>query len=365
MSKTLSLISSRHFFLIVKQSVQHIRSYNTRMVKIGTHNGSFHADEALACSMLKILPQYKDAEIVRSRDPSTLDKCDIVVDVGGVYDPARHRYDHHQKTFGESFSSIDKSKKWVTKLSSAGLVYVHFGKEIIATLLNVPVDEPSVDKILDKVYEGFIEEIDAIDNGISTHDGEPRYTISTNLSSRVGHLSPAWNEPNQDFDAGFMLAMDLVKSEFMDRVNYYAKQWWPARALVVKAMENRFKVDPSGQILDFSEGGCPWKQHLFELEEEQDLSKEKISNGNNGKILYSIFTDQNGMWRILCVSVRPGSFENRLSLPASWRGLRDDALVSVSGVEGAKFVHANGFTGGCSTREGVLKMANLAMQGVQ
>lgn len=40
--------------------------------KIGTHNGMFHCDEALACFMLKLLPEYKDAEIVRSRDPKVL-----------------------------------------------------------------------------------------------------------------------------------------------------------------------------------------------------------------------------------------------------------------------------------------------------
>ena len=33
--------------------------------KIGTHNGTFHCDEVLACFMLKQLPEYKNAEIVR------------------------------------------------------------------------------------------------------------------------------------------------------------------------------------------------------------------------------------------------------------------------------------------------------------
>ena len=28
---------------------------------IGTHSGHFHCDEALACYMLKLLPEYKDA----------------------------------------------------------------------------------------------------------------------------------------------------------------------------------------------------------------------------------------------------------------------------------------------------------------
>lgn len=36
--------------------------------KIGTHSGVFHCDEALACFMLKQLPEYCDADIVRSRD---------------------------------------------------------------------------------------------------------------------------------------------------------------------------------------------------------------------------------------------------------------------------------------------------------
>ena len=28
---------------------------------IGTHSGNFHCDEALACYMLKLLPEYQDA----------------------------------------------------------------------------------------------------------------------------------------------------------------------------------------------------------------------------------------------------------------------------------------------------------------
>ena len=35
-------------------------------IKIGTHNGSFHCDEIFACFLLKTLPRYADAEIIRS-----------------------------------------------------------------------------------------------------------------------------------------------------------------------------------------------------------------------------------------------------------------------------------------------------------
>ncbi len=119
-------------------------------IKIGTHNGAFHVDEVLACTMLKLLPRYAEAEIVRTRDPEVLKTCDLVVDVGGEFDPKRHRYDHHQKTFSESVSSLVPGKKWTTKLSSAGLVYVHFGREVVAQVLDTK-DEGLIDKVYDKV----------------------------------------------------------------------------------------------------------------------------------------------------------------------------------------------------------------------
>merc|ERR1711962_112595 len=121
--------------------------------KIGTHDGKFHCDEALACHLLRILPEYKNSDIVRSRDPALLSTCDVVVDVGGVFDPASHRYDHHQREFTESMASLNPDYPWTTKLSSAGLVYAHFGHRIIAKLLSTEVDTQLVQVAFRKVYE--------------------------------------------------------------------------------------------------------------------------------------------------------------------------------------------------------------------
>ncbi len=72
--------------------------------RIGTHSGSFHCDEALGCYLLsRRTAEYAGAEIVRSRDPEVLKDLDVVIDVGGVYDPARRRFDHHQRGFAETF----------------------------------------------------------------------------------------------------------------------------------------------------------------------------------------------------------------------------------------------------------------------
>ncbi len=61
------------------------------------------------------------------------------------------------------------------------------------------------------------------------------------------------------------------------------------------------------------------------------------------------------------VSVASGSFENRRSLPAAWRGVRDDALSELSGIPGCIFVHAGGFIGGNKTLEGALELAKKAL----
>lgn len=54
---------------------------------------------------------------------------DILVDVGGTFDEKTRRFDHHQASFTGTFSS-----KHSVKLSSAGLVYKYYGKEVILEL---------------------------------------------------------------------------------------------------------------------------------------------------------------------------------------------------------------------------------------
>ena len=219
-------------------------------MKIGTHNGAFHCDEALAVWMLKQLDEYKDAEVIRTRKPELLAECDIVVDVGAVFDHKLLRYDHHQREFKESYHSLDPSKPWTTKLSSAGLIYVHYGKQVIRAVMekiakekedNSEIPESVVALISDKVYENLIEEIDAVDNGISVSDDVPRYKITTTLSRRVGNLNPSWNEDNSDEIAmkRFLQAVNLVSVDFVDRVSYYQLSWLPAHSFVKDAVEKR------------------------------------------------------------------------------------------------------------------------------
>ena len=74
-------------FLRIKQSPTIFRrTFIAFMTKtIGTHSGSFHADESLACYMLRQTKEFAGARVVRSRDPKVLADCEILVDVGAVY----------------------------------------------------------------------------------------------------------------------------------------------------------------------------------------------------------------------------------------------------------------------------------------
>ena len=315
---------------------------------ICTHSGTFHADEALACAMLKCLPQYRDSVIVRTRSPDIISKCKgVVVDVGGKYDPSDRRLDHHQRSFGEEHVYPGFNMK----LSSAGLVYKHFGAEIIRSAFG-PFEKDGVcAELTKKVYEKFIKEIDAIDNGVSVAE-DLRYRINTNLSARVSRLNPRWNakvEETSDAarNARFKKAMEIAFDEFSIIARDLRDSWLPARAIVRRALQSPVEVG----IVKL-ERYCPWSGHLFDVEREL---------GAVGKTLYVLYQDTAGKWRVQAVPVSEGSFQSRKKLPEPWRGVRGKELDDATGLNGCIFVHAAGFIGGAETYDVALALARKAL----
>jgi uncharacterized UPF0160 family protein len=353
---------------------------------IGTHSGHFHADEALAVHMLRSLPAYAGAALVRTRDPAVLATCHTVVDVGGEYDPARHRYDHHQRGFATTFPGRP------TKLSSAGLVFLHFGRALIAQRLGLrpedhegappppppPATEAAssgtdVDLLHNKIYNGFVEALDANDNGIALYDPaalaaagiEKRFSNGAfSLSAIVGRLNPNWNDPvpadpeaaQRAEDDRFLTASARIGEEFDRELDYYARAWLPARAVVQAAFRDRRRFDPEGRVLVFEGQSVPWKEHLYTLEEEEDGGATKVQY-----VLYPESVAPAAKWRIQCVPESKDSFVSRKPLPEPWRGFRDEELDGIAGVPGCVFVHAAGFIGGNKTFEGVKAMVDKAL----
>eukprot|EP00457_Paulinella_chromatophora_P002695 gb/GEZN01002700.1/.p1 GENE.gb/GEZN01002700.1/~~gb/GEZN01002700.1/.p1 ORF type:complete len:689 (+),score=87.74 gb/GEZN01002700.1/:95-2161(+) len=338
-----------YYDLTYDQYLQPVTRFGSSNAVIGTHDGSFHCDEALAVYLLRQTPQYKDAKVVRTRDKEVLNKLPVLVDVGGVYDASKGRFDHHQRGFSETFSDA-----YSTKLSSAGLVYKHYGKSIIATMAKLDVKSTQVELLYQHIYKTFVEAVDAIDNGVSQYDGEANYISKTDLSARVAKLNPGWMESATDGDRleRFHRAIAMVGEDFTSMVEYAIKSWLPAGSFIQEAYEYRFHIHSSGQVMVLNTY-ADWKEHLDRIEKEQVPLRKPI--------LYVLYPDTNGGWRLQAVSERFGSFASRKPLPEAWRGKNDQELERATGVAGSLFVHSSGFIGGHKTKEGATQLAILAL----
>ncbi|KAG5462074.1 MAG: hypothetical protein BJ554DRAFT_5635 [Olpidium bornovanus] len=139
-------------------------------------------------------------------------------------------------------------------------------------------------------------------------------------------------------------AVELTGSEFSDRLSYIISAWFPARGMVVAAMEARKLVHPSGKVLALRQA-CPWKvtlplvlmleyptlqaaqriyiraplnyvqDHLYDVEKEM-----KIEDGDLP--IYSLFPEGDdpgtSTWRIQGIPKAPGSFETRNPMPEAY-----------------------------------------------
>ena len=130
---------------------------------IGTHDGAFHLDETTSIALLSLTSEYKNNEIKRTRKEEELQECDIVVDVGKVFDHSKKLYDHHQYGFSE---------KWPNSpiiFSSAGLIFKFYGKEVILRLSKGPKisfqNDEEIEWFMNKWYFFYFISIDAEDNG--------------------------------------------------------------------------------------------------------------------------------------------------------------------------------------------------------
>ena len=126
----------------------------------------------------------------------------------------------------------------------------------------------------------------------------------------------------------------------------------PAFDIVKESWDNRVDFHASGELM-WLDKSCPWKAHVFSLEEKQ---------GKEGLVKFVIYKDERNMFRIQAVPARLNDFANRVSLCEAYRGLRAKELSELMGVEDAEFAHAGGFIGGAWSLETVIKMAEASIE---
>ncbi|XP_015781425.1 uncharacterized protein LOC107359465 isoform X2 [Tetranychus urticae] len=318
-----------------------------------TYDGDFHCDQVFACYLIKKLLHVKP-NIIRTQDSAIIGKSDFVIGVGSVYDHNKQRYDHHHLDL--TLKSLDPSKPFKIKLSCAGLVYHHYGRDVIAKILGLtePCFKDEVEALFDVIYENFVQEIDAMANRTAICEGEPNFKIGTDLTSRINRLrsTNSLDDTENDLAERFIQAIILVGSEFEDITKYYGNIWLPAKTFVEEALLNCKKVHSSGAIIDLSQSGeMPWIEHLINIERELNIE---------GQIKFAILYDVSGIWRLSCVPVSYSLSELRIPFHSHWYGLSQHKLCDITGVPGCICIHP--LIGDFETKEACIAIAEKMLQ---
>jgi len=301
---------------------------------LATHGGAFHLDDAFAYAILRqalgLGEPGRDHALVRTRDAAVIAGADLVWDVGGIHDPAAHRFDHHQRGA--------PVREDGTPLSAAGLVWQAYGEAAVAALLDSSGGAKLAPAVAAQIDREVVRRIDEIDNGVAP----PQDALG--LSSLVEDLNPLWDAPSAGDpgaeDAAFLRAADLAGRCLRHRVEAVRARL-AAAALVSDAHAR--SSDPRILELDLK---MPWKDAVL---------------AHGLPVLYAVFPVANGRWMVDAMPREAGSFEQRLPLPQAWAGLLDADLAAVSGVPDAVFAHARRFVAVACSRGGAMELARRAI----
>ena len=305
---------------------------------LATHSGKFHCDEVFAYAVLRLALGLSgpgvDHTLLRTRKPNLIETADIVWDVGSIFDAALNRFDHHQR--GAPVRPDE------TPFSSAGLVWQVYGERAVTALLPPGDSARFAASVAAELDTSLVRRIDEIDNGVSATGPIKRDTLG--LATLIGEFNPTWDDSDANGpaagDAAFLEATALVTATLRRRVdNLRARH--AAEAAVLAAHQTG--DDPRLLVLDT---GMPWKNAVF----SHDLP-----------VLFTVSPASNGNWMIDTMPPEPGSFEQRLPLPASWAGLQAEDLAQETGVADAVFVHVRRFVGSAKSRAGAIELARKAL----
>ena len=293
-----------------------------KKIRIVTHNGKFHVDDLMAVATLQLLHGADNTEVVRSRDPEVWKSGDYVLDVGGVYDFATKRFDHHQR--GGAGARTNG-----TAYSALGLVWKHYGEKLCGSK-----------SVAEKIDHEMVTPIDLADNGVDvytpTHEGIHPYLVHRFLAV----MRPTWKEA-EVYDERFMELLEwarrLIEREIRAaRDNEEGEEF--VRVAYAKALDKHLIV------LD---GQYPWHDVLAKTPDAIYIVKERsLKNG----------------WEVECVRNDVHSFLNRKPLPEAWRGRTPLELEALTGVSDVVFCHNAGFIAVTKSKEGALRLAQLALK---
>jgi len=294
---------------------------NSTEKNIITHSGRFHADEVFGVAAL--LTVYPDAKIIRTRDPEVIKTGDIVLDVGGIHDESKDLFDHHQ------IGGAGKHENGIP-YASFGLVWKKYGVHIVGS--------PEVAVIIEKY---LVMPIDAGDNGFDITAPVTSGVDPFLIQDLMFLFVPTWNEKTRTFDQGFFEVLDIARKVLLRSI--------------IRARADVLGIDNVRKAYEDAKD-----KRLLVLSERYHY-KEVVYN--HLETLYVVLPDsQPGKWKIQAIEENSGTFKLRKKLPEEWAGKKDKELQNVTGVSDAVFCHTGRFIAVAGSKEGALKLAELALK---
>lgn len=281
---------------------------------LGTHDGTFHADEVTAAALLLLFDLIDEDKIIRSRDPLILQRCEYVCDVGGFYEPDHKLFDHHQV-------------EYQGPMSSAGMILLYLKDSGL---------------ISEKEYHFFNQSlilgVDAHDNGL-----DPQITGLCTYSNVISSFIPTPQDVGLEvINQGFFEALNFSKN-FLSRIWNKFQYTQACLEMVLNAMR------PSKKYLIFDKS-IPWLDLFFE-------------NGGENHPAEFVIMPAGEHWKLR--GIPPSSdkkMQTRVPLPIEWAGLLDEDLKKVSKIEGAIFCHKGRFISVWETKKDALKALSLVIK---
>lgn len=314
------------------------------LMVIVTHGGKFHADDAWAVAVLDIV--FPGSEIVRTRDAAAIEAADFAVDVGGVWDPATGRFDHHQKGF-------DAARPMGAPYASAGLVWREHGARCVSMLAaahaGYELPEDKAREIAWAIDADIVQYLDLADVGV-TRSAPGGYGLSAVISG----FNPNWlDEQRLGYGEAaeayrldqFRRAMALLADVLVNAVKY--------RVAALLGLEHvrQAEVLEGGRVVFLKDSALPWTQ-VVRKEMPKVLFVISHSIGEQRYLLHTVPASAEG-------------FAARADLPQAWAGLRDAGLAAVTGVPDAVFCHNGRFIAAARSYEGARALASLALASVE
>lgn len=380
-----------------------------------THSGSFHCDEVTSTAIFTlinkkcILLRTRNLEVMKLLIDNKIKGSEYekffenykeflatnklaIYDVYGKYIPEKNVFDHHQREFSSTF--YDDKFKYV-KMSSAGLVFKHFGKELITAIIkdnkllrkHIKIDDfinsTAYEELILDVYENYFLCIDANDNGVNHSEEEPvnprywphvvnLYNISENFGKKseyeLSNISYEYKKSREFEDevleetkrknASFNHAVEFARSDLELFLRKKIFTFGIEYSILLKEIEQAESLK-NGKIIVWKETKKDFEVGMTDTEFKKKLQLKFFPDA-----LFFIYPPpfENGQFRIYGASESLKTYKCKAYLKKEWRGIRDEKLKEISQLDKISFVHSSGFTGGAYNLETAIKMAEESIE---